>query len=78
VQSLIAGIFNILGLFVFFLTGEVLLYVITFGKHSIRKSIRKSDEEGDYVKGQLYFESSYYVGIAFWIVVIVAVYKYLL
>jgi hypothetical protein len=76
-SNLILSILEFLGLFVFFLTGELLLYLITFGKHSVRKSIDNSKEAGHYAKGQLYFEASYYIGIAFWVTVIVVVNKYL-
>lgn len=69
----ILWIFEIIGAFVFFLTGEVLLFIMTFGKHKVRQMIRNSDEAGRYWKGQLYFEASYYLGIAFWIAVLVAV-----
>jgi len=77
VGNLILSIFEFIGVFVFFLTGELLLYLITFGKHSVRRSISNANGAGHYAKGQLYFEASYYIGIAFWITVIVAVNKYL-
>lgn len=76
-SNAILWILEIIGGFVFFLTGEVLLYLITFGKHSVRKSINNSDRVGHYAKSQLYFEASYYIGIACWIAVIVAAKKYL-
>ena len=75
--NLIFWIFEIIGAFLFFLTGELLLYLVTFGKHSIRKYITKANGAGHYAKGQLYFEASYYIGVAFWLTVIVAVNKYL-
>jgi len=75
--NLIFWIFEIIGAFVFFLTGELLLYIVTFGKHSIRHFINKSDRAGHYARSQLYFEASYYIGIAFWVTLFVAVKKYL-
>ena len=74
--NLIFWIFNITGYFVFFLTGELLLYIVTFGKHSVRNFINKSDRAGHYARSQLYFEASYYIGIAFWILLLVAIKKY--
>ena len=75
--KLVLSIFEIIGVFVFFLTGELLLYLLTFGKHTVRNSISKSDEAGHYAKSQLYFEFSYYIGAGFWLAVLVAVNKYL-
>jgi hypothetical protein len=74
--NVIFWICDIIGAFVFFLTGELLLYIVTFGKHSVRHFINKSDRAGHYARGQLYFEASYYIGIAFWIGLIVAVKNY--
>ena len=74
--SAIFWIFDIIGIFVFYLTGELLLYIVTLGKHSIRNSKNKADRAGHYARRQLYFEASYYIGIAFWIGLFVAVQKY--
>jgi hypothetical protein len=76
--NLIKIVFKFIGSFVFFLTGELLLYLITFGRHRARKSIKESDESGNYAKGQIYFEASYYIGIVFWILMIVAINKFVL
>jgi hypothetical protein len=76
-SSLILWIFYFIGLFVFFPTGELLLYVVTFGKYRARNAITRSDNEGHFALGQLYFSSSCYVGIAFWIVVLITIKKYL-
>jgi len=45
------------------------MWVTQFGKHSSGASIRKADAEGKFVKSQLYFEASYYLGMAFWLLV---------
>ena len=74
--KLILWIFEIIGAFAFFLTGELLLYLLTFGKHGVRNSISKSDKAGHYAKSQIYFEVSYYIGIGFWLTVLVTVNKY--
>jgi len=76
--QMILSILWFIGLFVFFFTGELVLFVITFGRHSIKTSIDKADSEGKYAKGQVLFEASYYFGIAFWILVIIAINKYIL
>ncbi len=72
-SGIISGILEIVFGFIFFLTGELILYVITFGKHTIRSTMRT----GNGAKGQLFFEASFFIGLAFWILAIIAVNKYL-
>jgi hypothetical protein len=76
-SNLLMLLIRFIGVFVFFLTGELLLYVITFGRHRFRESIKRSHELDNYAKGQLLFEASYYIGIIFWVCVIVIVNKYI-
>jgi hypothetical protein len=64
-SGLILWIFDFISCGLFFLTGELLLYIVTFGKHNIRNTTMK------------FYAVSYYVGIAFWIALLVAVKKYL-
>jgi hypothetical protein len=70
-SGLILTILEFIGVYLFFLTGEFLLCILTFGKHSIKDTTIKFG-----AVGQLYFEVSYYLGIVFWIAVLVAVQKY--
>ncbi len=77
-NNVILWILRIIGTYFFFLTGELLLFVISFGNHSMSTAIDKAKGGGKYAKGQLYFEAGYYIGMAFWILVVVVVNKYVL
>ena len=74
ISELIKSIAYFVGAFIFFWTGELILFFITFGRHNIKKTIKS----GRGAKGQLYFEVSFYIGIVFWILGIIAANRYLL
>ena len=70
-SSLILTALDFIGCFVFYLTGEILLYIVTFGKHRVMNPKVRFG-----AVSQLYFEFSYYIGIVFWLGVLVGVKKY--
>jgi hypothetical protein len=55
-------------------TGEIVLYVITFGRRKPRWDLYA--KEKSYSRFYIFTELSMYVGLAFWIIVIVLVRKY--
>jgi hypothetical protein len=75
-SDIILAFLYFIGLLFFFYTGEIILFLITFGRHKIETSIANEDREYD-VKGFVFFEMSYYVGIVFWILVIIVIKKYI-
>ena len=62
----------IIGLFLI-CTGEVILFVITFGKY--KPSWKMLTTEDDLSWSEIFSHLSLYVGLAFWIIIIVLVRK---
>ena len=63
----------IIGLFLI-CTGEVILFVITFGKY--KPSWKMFTKEDGLSWSEIFSHLSLYVGLAFWIIIIVLVRKY--
>jgi hypothetical protein len=76
--DIILWILRIIGWYICFLTGELLLFIISFGRHSFSVALEKAKAERKYAKGMLYFEISLYIGMIFWLAVIVLVREYIL
>ena len=47
-------------------TGEIVLYVITFGRHKPRWDMYANDSPAKFV---IFSEASFWVGIGFWVIV---------
>lgn len=58
----------------FIWTGEVILYLITFGKHRPRWDLYTEESPSRFV---IFSELSFWVGVVFWIAVVVLAYKLL-
>ena len=52
------------------LTGEVILWILTLGKHKPRWDLNTSESSSRFV---LFTELSFWVGLSFWIIVVVTV-----
>ena len=48
-------------------TGEIVLYVITFGRHKPRWDMYLNDSPGKFV---IFSEASFWVGVGFWVIVV--------
>ncbi len=55
-------------------TGEVILYLITLGKHRPRWDLYTEESPSRFV---IFSELSFWVGVVFWVVVVVLAYKLL-
>jgi len=54
-------------------TGEIVLFVLTFGRHKPRWDLYSSESSSRFV---IYSEASLWIGIAFWILVVLAIYSF--
>jgi len=56
----------------FALTGEILLFLLTLGRHKPRWDLYASDNAGRFV---LFSEVSTWIGVAFWLIVAIVTYR---
>lgn len=64
-------LFRVLFEIVFSWTGEIVLFLVTFGKHRPRWNLYTDESAGKFV---LFSEVSLWIGIAFWVFVVALLY----
>jgi hypothetical protein len=58
---------------IFCWTGEIILFILTFGKHKPRWDLYTDDSPSRFV---IFSEFSMWIGMVFWFVVLIAVIKF--
>ena len=74
VEEIIKFLFRLIFEMLFAWTGEIVLYIMTFGRHKPRWDLYAKQSPSRFV---IFSEISFWIGMAFWVVVIALSYKLL-
>lgn len=72
VRFILEALFHLIVEVFFIWTGEIVLFIITFGKHRPRWDLYENDSASRYV---IFSELSFWVGVGFWLLVIVLIFS---
>ena len=74
IEEVAKFIFRFIVEILFSWTGEMVLFVLSFGKHKPRWDLYATESPTHFV---IFSEVSLWIGIAFWILVVVAIYSFI-